>query len=318
MPSPSSKEILIGPGGWAYLPFKGNKLQIASRIFDFVEVNNTFYSIPDLQQVSRWKKDVSQKNLGFKFTVRANREITHEGQLKPAEKVFKTYDKMAEICKVLNADVLHFLLPSTHKIQNKEDIEPLKDFFSSVTKPSNTMFALEIRSPNPTPYLYKFMEDNDIVHCVDLTKNEPVYQNKDMTYSRVFGKGFKSIYEFDDKEIKDLAQKARSQKSRRTYIAFHNLKMYEDASRLREYIRMSQHEKKEPVIFVAVTSPAKSLLQLLAREVEFPVTKKGLLRRVGWRTIQRDSERVHVSDVIKNIPDKKYESASEIISASGL
>jgi len=48
---------LVGTGGWAYFQVPRLKpLAAYSKVFNFVEVNSTFYQIPSLSEVENWRK----------------------------------------------------------------------------------------------------------------------------------------------------------------------------------------------------------------------------------------------------------------------
>jgi uncharacterized protein YecE (DUF72 family) len=80
---PGARRIRIGCSGWNYAAWKdgfyeGNParlwLQHYARHFDTVEVNNTFYRLPEKQSVANW---VAQTPPGFLFAVKASRYLTH-------------------------------------------------------------------------------------------------------------------------------------------------------------------------------------------------------------------------------------------------
>jgi hypothetical protein len=48
-------------------------------IFDTVEINNTFYRLPELAAVDRWRE---QAPAGFRYAVKASRYLTHMKKLK--------------------------------------------------------------------------------------------------------------------------------------------------------------------------------------------------------------------------------------------
>ena len=50
------------------------------------------------------------------------------------------------------------------------------------------------------------MQDLNIVHSVDLSKENPSYAS-DVMYSRLFGKGQKNLYQFTDEELVDIDRK---------------------------------------------------------------------------------------------------------------
>ena len=54
-------EYLIGTGGWAYFQIPGFKsLEAYSRIYNFVEVNSTFYEIPSTNLIEKWRNIVPE------------------------------------------------------------------------------------------------------------------------------------------------------------------------------------------------------------------------------------------------------------------
>ena len=69
-------EFLVGTGGWAYFKIpKVDSLEAYSKVFNFVEINSTFYQVPKIQRVKSWRKTVP---MNFEFSVRCNGLITHE------------------------------------------------------------------------------------------------------------------------------------------------------------------------------------------------------------------------------------------------
>jgi uncharacterized protein YecE (DUF72 family) len=86
-------QIRIGTSGWTYAHWVGAfypagtraeaRLGVYARRFDAVEINNTFYSLPEPKTVAGWRLDVPE---GFTFAVKASRYLTHLKKLKdPAE-----------------------------------------------------------------------------------------------------------------------------------------------------------------------------------------------------------------------------------------
>jgi uncharacterized protein YecE (DUF72 family) len=79
--------LRIGPAGWSYPDWKGRvypaktprgfePLQYLSNYFDAIEINSTFYGIPDAARTRRWAQQVSG-NPAFKFTAKLPRLFTH-------------------------------------------------------------------------------------------------------------------------------------------------------------------------------------------------------------------------------------------------
>ena len=87
MPATRRRALRIGCSGWNYKPWKdevyGGKparvwLQHYARLFDTVEVNNTFYQLPQRSAVARW---VAESPPEFLFAVKASRYLTHVKRL---------------------------------------------------------------------------------------------------------------------------------------------------------------------------------------------------------------------------------------------
>ncbi len=76
--------IRIGCSGWSYPEWSGTfypkstkpSLRLYSSFFNTVEVNSTFYKVPQRENVESWLKQLS-KDSDFKFSVKAPAEFTH-------------------------------------------------------------------------------------------------------------------------------------------------------------------------------------------------------------------------------------------------
>jgi uncharacterized protein YecE (DUF72 family) len=86
-------ELRIGTSGWVYRHWQGSfyppgldaedQLRFFARHFDTVEVNNSFYRLPDQAVFTRWAQ---RTPADFLFAVKASRYLTHMKRLKdPAE-----------------------------------------------------------------------------------------------------------------------------------------------------------------------------------------------------------------------------------------
>lgn len=312
----SKPPIQVGVGGWAYLPIKmGNKLQVCSKLYDFVEINSTFYRLPEIERVKKWKKTVPET---FEFTVRANRELTHVGYLRPNVKNFKIFEQMLEIAKELDAKIIHFQFPPS-LIVTKAMVNDLRDFFKSAQSNSlsrsGLRFALEARSQNAkdSEDLAKLIQEYDIIPCTDASRDVPINASADskIVYTRVFGLGDHTRWSFDSQELKNLGDKVEEVKARRRYVTFHNLTMYEDASRMRTVIRTGKDQKQPPNAPLGLSS----LKQVIASgRAEYPVTKQKLIDEFSWKTFDRESgERVHVDHVLRKLDDRSYRSIDDVI-----
>src|SRR5438876_8914488 len=86
------------------------------------------------------------------------------------------------------------------------------------------------------------MKESEAIHSVDLSNSEPRYEWR-LLYSRVLGKGEENIYEFDDAELKEIAKKASAPKFEKSILAFHGVRMYRDAGRVKSFIEKGYFPK---------------------------------------------------------------------------
>ena len=88
-------EFLNGTEGWAYFKVPSvDSLTAYSRAFNFVEVNSTFYQIPNIRTVESWRKSVPKD---FQFSVRCNKKLTHELKFESGPESYQLIDKMPKI-----------------------------------------------------------------------------------------------------------------------------------------------------------------------------------------------------------------------------
>lgn len=86
------KEIRIGISGWNYKPWRGvfyprelphrRELEFASRQFNSIEINGSFYSLQRPSSYQRWYDETPD---GFVFSVKGGRFITHMKRLRDIE-----------------------------------------------------------------------------------------------------------------------------------------------------------------------------------------------------------------------------------------
>jgi uncharacterized protein YecE (DUF72 family) len=101
---------LIGCSGWSYEDWvgrfypadlakkKGEWLQYYSRFFPTVEINSTFYRVPNEFMVRSWIERGRQKQ-GFEFSVKLPQMVTHDSILKEdAEKAAAQAASFQDIC----------------------------------------------------------------------------------------------------------------------------------------------------------------------------------------------------------------------------
>ncbi len=136
--------VLVGTSGFSYAAWKGSfypkQLKDAERLrhyagrFPSVEINNTFYRMPQASLLERWAGEVPD---GFSFVLKASRRITHDKRLADADGL-AYFMKAAGTLGNKLGPVL-FQLPPFFK----KDVARLRDFL--VRLPEGRRAALEFR-----------------------------------------------------------------------------------------------------------------------------------------------------------------------------
>jgi uncharacterized protein YecE (DUF72 family) len=294
-------DYLIGTGGWAYfkVPNKSS-LRGYSEVFNFVEVNYTFYEYPDARKVEQWRRTVPND---FTFAVRCHQDLTHRIGLKPVDEAYYVLSQMVTYCDILDAPFLVLETPASY-VLNQQEVDRTRDLFSSANL-RGVRLVWEVRSPI-TPAVINLMQDFNIVHCVDLSKVKPSFYS-DVVYSRLFGKGKHNLYQFTDEELVEIDRNAQSG-HRVIAMSYHGARMNTDAARFMQYKKTGK--------FMPVTSftGVDSVRAVLAEDATFPSTKAKLIEHQGWKVVDVALDRrVHLSKLLAEIPEKTYNDVDEVV-----
>jgi uncharacterized protein YecE (DUF72 family) len=301
------KEYLIGTGGWAYFNVPGlHPLVSYGRAFNFVEVNSTFYQIPPLEEVKKWRRLVPSD---FQFAVRAHRIVAQGKKPQLTQETLATFDKMKQICSILNADILHVQIPASFQL-TQALISELHNLVSAADL-GKLRLALEIRGAQPSRLpveLLRVMQEYDMIHCTDVSKGEMPAYNSDILYSRLFGKGEHNIYQPTDEELAEIDNKVSNSNAQRIAMSFHFVRMYKDAARLKIYKQTGRFPK------VTRSEGLSSLEEVISEDARFPSTKQEIMRSQGWKLFDLSQDkRAHTRDFLQQLPEKTYNSVDEII-----
>jgi uncharacterized protein YecE (DUF72 family) len=116
------RPVRIGCSGWNYASWKdevyegkpqGLWLQHYARLFDTVEVNNTFYRLPLRSSVAAW---VDKTPPDFLFTVKASRYLTHVKRLTDLHRgVQRFYERIDPLVQSRKLGPVLWQLPATFR-----------------------------------------------------------------------------------------------------------------------------------------------------------------------------------------------------------
>jgi len=162
-----TKHIHIGTSGWHYQQWLGTFypdnlaekefLKYYSQYFCTVEVNNTFYHLPQNKTITQWAETVPED---FIFAVKASRYITHMKKLIDPEvstelffeRIVRFKDKLGPIL---------FQLPPHFGFNP----ERLKAFLKVL--PVDYKYVFEFRDPSWfNPLTYDLLKEHNIAFCI--------------------------------------------------------------------------------------------------------------------------------------------------------
>ncbi len=238
-------ELRIGCSGWQYRHWRGNFypqelpvarwfLHYASR-FDTVELNNSFYRLPDRETFARWRAAAPP---GFLFAVKASRYLTHMKKLKDAaEPLARMFKNVRGLGRRLGP-VLYQLPPHWAR-----DVGRLDRFLDLI--PRDVLQAIEFRDPSwYADEVYETLERHHVALCLHDMKGSASGRliAGPFLYVRFHGSGPRYGGRYPDSVLADWAQWLTEQRSsgRAIYAYFNNDvggHAPRDAARLIEFMR---------------------------------------------------------------------------------
>ena len=185
--------IRIGTSGYSYPEWRGSfyperfptsqMLPFYSAQFSTVEINNTFYRMPNEKVLSDWSGVTPE---GFKFTLKAPRQITHNSRLQNCESALETFWERANTLGP-KLGVLLFQLPPSFK----KNVPVLSTFLDGLAQ--GTRAAFEFRDTSwHSDDVFALLETRNVAVCIaDSEKmTTPVVVTSDYGYFRLRDEGY--------------------------------------------------------------------------------------------------------------------------------
>ena len=217
--------VLIGTSGWQYDswvgPFYEGRNEMLRRYaqrFATVEVNSTFYGLPDERTVREWMEAVAGQE--FTFAVKASRYITHMKKLKdPGDPLHRLFEAIAPLGD--RADVVLFQLPPSWK----RNTERLSSFLESL--PAGRRCAFEFRDPDWFHgEVYEALREHNAAYCIYHLDDvmSPKEITADYVYIRLHGAQgkYRGSYSTEDLSGWAGAISAWSRSGKDVYVYFDN------------------------------------------------------------------------------------------------
>ena len=189
-------QVFVGTSGYNYPEWRGSfypekfstdkMLAYYAERFRTVEINYTFYRMPNEKLLSGWAAGTPE---GFSFTLKAPRRITHDTKLQHCEELLHSFCTIAATLGPKLATLL-FQLPPTFK----KDAEVLRAFTELI--PDGTRAAFEFRHASWFDGdIYEILRSRNLALCVaDSEKmSAPLELTANYAYSPAPGRGLSAI-----------------------------------------------------------------------------------------------------------------------------
>lgn len=158
-------EFFIGCSGWSYTAWKGpfyppnlessEWLRYYSQKFDYVEIDSSFYKIPNQFMVKNWDRKTPDN---FRFAAKFPKIITHDKHLVDVKEEVELFLKVMEPLREKTLALLIQLPPSMEIIPGLEGLRQLVPLLDSKFR-----YAVEVRHQSWFQDLaYNFFANNDL------------------------------------------------------------------------------------------------------------------------------------------------------------
>jgi uncharacterized protein YecE (DUF72 family) len=187
------QRVLVGTSGYNYPEWRGTfypekfstdkMLAYYSERFPTVEINYTFYRIPNEKLLSGWAAGTPDN---FSFTLKAPRRITHDAKLQRCEDLVQGFCRTSRTLGPKLATLLFQLPPNFPK-----DVAVLRAFTELL--PDDTRAAFEFRHASwLDPEVYDILRERNLALCIaDSEKmSTPVEITADYAYFRLRDEGY--------------------------------------------------------------------------------------------------------------------------------
>jgi uncharacterized protein YecE (DUF72 family) len=133
-------------------------LKYYSQVFDFVEIDSSFYNAPNVFMTKRWASLTSDN---FRFTAKFPRSITHEKRLAADADSEKELRYFFDVMRPLRTKLLALLLQLPPSLTAKEGVKKLEILTNLLDQ--DFRYAIEFRHQSGFERsVYRLLSDNNI------------------------------------------------------------------------------------------------------------------------------------------------------------
>lgn len=205
--------IHVGTSGWHYKHWLGDfypdrfppakMLEWYAREFHTVEINNSFYRLPEEKTFERWRKTVPP---GFLFAVKASRFLTHVKRLKDPEDSIKLFFSRAKHLGPHLGPILFQLPPKW-----KADVRRLTAFLELL--PPKQRYVIEFRDDSwYTTQIRELLRQHNVALCLHDWRSADWAREltADFTYIRFHGTNGKYAGNYPEHMLQHWAEQIHS------------------------------------------------------------------------------------------------------------
>ena len=209
-------KIRAGTSGWSYKEWKGffypeklpakDMLRYYSERFPTVEVNNTFYRLPNLTTLEGWLAQVPED---FSFVLKASKRITHDKRLKD---VGDSVEYLLRTSGTLGSRLGPFLIQLPPNM--KKDVPRLRDFLAIF--PARAAFEFRHTSWYDDE-VYQALRERNAAWCIADTGeagDPPFESTADWGYLRL------RRVAYEEADLRSYADRIREQSWGEAYVFF--------------------------------------------------------------------------------------------------
>lgn len=209
-----TSRVYIGTSGWSYpywresfykgIPQK-DWLRFNAQHFNSVEINASFYRLQKPTTLQRWHDETPDN---FRFTLKANRYLTHNKKLKDPAKSIRIERKQSLVLKRKLAVVL-WQLPPAFKINS----ERLEKFCEALKLWGEVQHAIEFRHPSWfTGEVVDCLAEHNIAVCQSDAADWPLWDKvtADLVYVRLHGHTRTYVSTYRTNTLKKWAKKIKN------------------------------------------------------------------------------------------------------------
>jgi len=218
-------EIRIGTSGWHYNHWRGNfyaektpssqMFERYIRAFDTVELNGTYYRLPEPGAVRNWYRAAPE---GFLFAFKGSRFLTHNKKLKDPQEPLRRIFRAAKGLKEKLGPIL-FQLPPHWRV----NLERLRAFLKVL--PKDFEYVMEFREPSWfCDPVYEALREHQVAFCMYSMAGVPSPKviTSNTVYIRFHGASGKYNGDYPAAELQAWATDIRRWAHGRTVFAYFN------------------------------------------------------------------------------------------------